>query len=190
MRITLVSFYTDDDYYRPHGIRLQKECTALGIPHQIISKPPAGGYLANTRLKPFAIRELLKQVGGPVLWVDVDASVLKPLALPSMGDIMAAPMRDGAFRKWHVGTLLFNHTPPAMRCLDEWASTCRSGSDEAAFNAIADNHQITPLPASYFTMARSTPPDGAVIFHRLSTAPLKLEMKRRQARDKSPAAST
>lgn len=184
MRITLVSFYTDDDYYRPHGRRLQKECDALGVPHEIIPKPSAGGYLANTRIKPFAIRELLMKVGGPVLWVDVDASVLKPLTWLQQNangsDFGARPMPEGRIRKWHVGTLYFRHSPPALTLLNRWCdATASSASDEGALDKIIGSTPVLPLPASYFHLpGKNKPaPKDTVILHRLSTVSDKMARK-------------
>lgn len=180
MTVTVVSFYTDTWEYPAHAERLAGECDALGVPHRIVELPDQGTYLANTRLKPGFIRDTMRDLDRPLLWIDVDGSLLaRPTALRDDVDFMGFRMAPNRNRTWHVGTLYFNATDPARALLDVWAATVNRGSDEAAFDVAWESFTGTyaDLPASYFEVPKpgAKPSPHAVIVHRLSTS----ESKRR-----------
>jgi hypothetical protein len=195
--LTVASFYTPTWRYPEHAARLRWECDRLGLPHHIAQLPDQGGYLANTRLKPGFLRDTMLELARPLLWVDVDGSILaRPDALRADADFMAHPMpaRTGLGRVWNVGTLFFNSTPAALDLLTLWAEATGAGSDEAALDVVWRSARweglFAPLPTSYY---RILPPGGVhippgtVIAHRLSTSPSKIAMKKRQAAKRAAA---
>ena len=177
----VASFYTPNDDYPAHAERLIRECKVLGLPLHIAQLPDAGSYLANTRLKPAFLRDTMAALDTPLLWVDVDGSILKrPDALRADVDFMARRMPPSRDRTWHVGTLYFNATDPAKALLAAWCRRTRRGSDEAAFEVAWRGWKgvHAELPASYFEILGPgrEPSEDAVIAHRLSTSESKRQL--------------
>lgn len=183
---TLISFYTKDWQYPQHAKRLAAECDALGMPCVIEELPSTGSYLKNTCLKPQFILDKLRELKSPVLWVDVDASLLW---FPDTSyykcfnyDFAARRMSPERNRTWHVGTMWFNYTPVMIEFLERWIENTGNLSDESAlektwqqFGATID---VVDLPPEYFYIEQrgKRPPTGTVIMHRISSS----DMKRRE----------
>lgn len=193
---TLISFYTKDWQYPQHAKRLKRECDALGIPSVIQELPSTGSYLKNTCLKPQFILDKLKELKSPVLWVDVDGSVLqKPKLtykidvtslesprqeyaespLSSGFDFAARRMAETRSRTWHVGTMWFNYTPAMIEFLEKWIENTGRISDESALEKTWQDHgwmiETYNLPPEYFYIERRGKPipQGTVIMHRISS---------------------
>jgi hypothetical protein len=185
----VTSFYTPGTQYEAHGERLRKECRELGIPSFIQPVEDAGGYLANCRQKPQFILSALRRLNVPLLWVDVDASVLWPPGpFPDGVEFMASRKRASAARHWHVGTLFFRPTPGAGFLLREWIAELAADSDEAALERAwprcRDEVSWAVLPAPYFFVhnRRRKTPRGTIIMHRLSEWPNKTQYTRKTVR--------
>src|SRR5690606_3078153 len=171
----IASFYTPDPYYSQHAIRLRCECYMLGLRYEINERPDAGGYLANCRQKPVYLLETLERWGEPLLWIDVDGSILKqPTALDYSLDFMARPKSKGKGRKWHVGTLFVNNTPGGHAFLRAWVDELdERTSDEAALDRLWRQGfpcSTGELPAEYFEISPqgAAPSPDTVVCHRLS----------------------
>lgn len=178
---TLISFYTKDWKYPQHAERLKRECESFGIPYRIDELKSTGSYLRNTCLKPKFILDCLKQLESPVLWVDVDASLLNRPLCYIKADFAARPMSPERDRTWHVGTMWFNYTPAMIEFLEKWIENTGNLSDESALEKTWQDHgfliETCHLPKEYFYIERKTqpPPSGTVIMHRISDS----EMKKR-----------
>ncbi len=162
-----------------------------------------GSYLRNTCLKPKFILDCLKQIESPVLWVDVDASLLgKPETpikknyidvfdwyeiksvefLGELPDFAARPMSPDRDRTWHVGTMWFNYTPAMIEFLEKWIANTGNLSDESALEKTWQDDgwmlDTLDLPKEYFYIERKGQPvpSGTVIMHRISDS----EMKKRE----------
>lgn len=176
---TIVSFYTQDFQYPQHAQRLKAECEARGLRHYIQCLPSTGSYLGNTRLKPFFLREALALVGGPILWIDVDGSILnQPLeceeAYTNGMDVGLRPITKGdRVRRWHVGTIWLKPGYLASRFLDEWCKQVSDMTDESALHHLDKERplehwlRVWHLPPRYFYIGKTPPPD-TVVMHRLS----------------------
>ena len=82
METLVTSFYADvagRDYYSRSAERLRARLTALNVPHEIVELPTQGSYRANCLAKPGFILEQLRRTAAPLVWLDVDAVVHKPL---------------------------------------------------------------------------------------------------------------
>lgn len=180
MQTRVVSFFTPGSYYPAHAQRLQAELDGLGVPYVIMELPDAGGYLKNTCMKPTFIRQMLETLRGPVLWVDVDASMHQPPSVMDMFqregyDLALRPIEHPArSRKFHVGTVWVNYTPKALKFVADWEALALGPSltDEAALAHLERAGQLNDLrlhmlPASYFVLDRH-PPTWTVIQHRIS----------------------
>jgi hypothetical protein len=191
--VTIVSFYTPNWEYPAHAERLRRECERLSLPCVIEQRPDMGGYLANCRQKPRYLCEVRDRVSGPLLWVDVDGSILeRPVDLPDVD--FAARAKDKrrdrrvhrTDRMWHVGTLYFGDTEAARDLLGLWVEHLGDDSDEAALDrAWKSGHwsgSHTGLPAKYFRIApHAKVPQDAIIVHRLSRSPAKRDAFRAMA---------
>ena len=182
----VVSFYTDDWDYPAHAERFRFECHNLKLRHRVDRLDSAGGYLQNCRMKPFFIRECLKEEKAPILWVDVDGSILrKPVWFDGLdADFAARLMPDHRARTWHVGTMWFNYTPKALAFIDKWCELTGELSDESAlddaWNCGADIESVN-IPDPYFRICNgfTVPKSDTVILHRLSKSPSKIEYHRK-----------
>lgn len=131
--MTVASFCTPNGDWPAHGERLRGECIALGVPYMIETLPDAGGWLANCRQKPVYLLGLRYRVRGPLLWVDVDSSLLTVPAHPRTDFVgRRKPPRDA--RAWHVDVMLFGDTPAALDLLIKWVGALGDHSDEHAFH--------------------------------------------------------
>ena len=100
-------------------------------------------------------------------------------------------MPERRIRIWHVGTMYFNYTDPAVNFLTFWTGELEKyrGSDEGALDAIWKSNpdivgtlSVGELPAEYFEMLRgegAVPSNSTVICHRASKDDSKMEIKRR-----------
>ena len=175
----IVSFFTDDWEYPKHAARLHAECDALRLDHRIERLESAGSYLANTCLKPRFIRNCL-QAGRPVLWIDVDGSIIK------RPDFFIGSERDYDFqakritskertRMWHVGTMWFNPTPATFAFVDEWVARTGDMTDESAlertWRSREWNLRTREIPSTYFEIPYNRKPSpDCVIYHRISSS--------------------
>lgn len=95
----LVAFYQDTDLsngeYAEHAKRLRVECKSVGQKASIVKRNYGDDYLAITRAKPLFMLEQLDKQDGPVLYVDVDSTVLKAWDYPESGRIGWAAKPNG-----------------------------------------------------------------------------------------------
>lgn len=192
---TLISFYTKDWKYPQHAERLKRECESFGVPYKIDPLKSTGSYLKNTCLKPQFILDCLNELKAPVLWVDVDASLLgKPSCFycDIEHDFAARRMSEHRDRTWHVGTMWFNYTPSMISFIERWIENTGNLSDESALDKtwkdIGGTITTADLPPQYFYIEKKGQriPQGTVIMHRISGGPIKrMEMpiarKKREA---------
>lgn len=188
---TIISFYTDDWEYPKHAERLKKECNNLHILYDIRQLPSTKDYHANCRLKAEFILQRLQELKTPLLWIDVDGSLLKtPVELSKLSqnyDVGLRPRRviHSNGYNWHVGTMWFNYTGPALEFLTTYATTA-SGTDEHKLQQAWLKHQhnirVYTLPEKYFVVINSSNrknlPEDTVIAHRISKSDLKLAAKK------------
>lgn len=191
--LTVISFYTDDWEYPTHAIRLKEECERLSLNYKIENLSSTKDYLSNTRLKPKFIKDKLLELKSPVLWIDVDGSILKSpdhlIQNIVNTDFAGCKMETSNLlgRIWHVGTLFFNYTPASLKFLDFWIAHLNNGSDEAAFNEawknFSENINVLILDKEQYHKIikwKVHPTENTVICHRLSASDSKKEMKNRK----------
>ena len=130
MKPLIISFATDppdSSFYRKAAVNLKAQCDAHGM-ECVIETMRGDSWLANTRRKPAFILEHLLDLKGPVLWVDVDSRLCRPIDLdpPALCDIGVCKFNDARekFLIYGVGTLLFRYTALSIELLEEWAMCC------------------------------------------------------------------
>jgi hypothetical protein len=184
--LVVTSFYTDTWEYPAHAERLRAECDALGLGHHIVERPDAGPYLANCRQKPVHLLETLRALGRPLLWVDVDGSIVRaPEDMDGVdfAGVRMAPDRD---RAWHVGTMYFGATEAAEALLRLWVRALDSEtSDEAAFDRAWRSGrwrgEVRALPPRYMACGRWANVYDPVVVHRTSCSQAKRAFRRQGA---------
>jgi len=177
-KTTLVSFYTCDWRYPEYAENLRRECLRLHMPHRIEELQSTGSYLKNTCLKPTFIRDKLREIKGPVLWVDCDGSLLRPPVFFDglTCDFAAKKMPKGRARTWHVGTMWFNYNDTVLHFLDRWIENSGEISDESALERTWRQIQLdaVDIPSDYFVILRANRMPHGVICHRISDGEVKL----------------
>jgi hypothetical protein len=186
---TVVSFYTPDWKYPEYAQSLIKDCVRLGLDYSIEPKPSTSTYVGNCNLKPYFIRDKLQTLKKPILWMDVDGSIvsLPDLLLTTSIDNfdMAGNRSRRDINRIHVGSIWFNYTNITMEFINTWCEAIAArGIDDEVFNRVwqkfSDKIKFYELPPEYFVIL-DTPdspiPDNSCIIHRLSNSSLKLDYK-------------
>jgi hypothetical protein len=186
----IISFYTNDWEYPVHAARLKLECIKLGFEHCIEERPSTKDYIQNTAIKPFFIKECLEKFKQPVLWIDVDALILKKFNI-TVGDedILACKYTNTTLlkREWAVAFLGFNYTENSLKFLETWCHLTQNKTDEAGFENAWEEAKsfikIKTLPETFhFIKWRDNleVPEGTIICHQLSKFEDKLKRKNKQ----------
>lgn len=176
-----VAFYTKGSGYEAEARGLVESLRRFSLPHSITAFESRGSWARNTQIKPeFLCAEL--QAGGPLVYLDVDARVLRRPTLfqtldPAACDIAVHYRPDTRFRKSREllsGTIYLSGSDACRQIVDCWAeaSEARPGEmDQRTLQQLIDD-QVVPglrvreLPATYtkiFDIMRDVGP--AVIEH-------------------------
>lgn len=165
---TIVSFYTDNWEYPAHAERFRAECEALGVPVRLYPYPDQGDYLANIRLKASVVLRALNELQRPILFTDVDGSVLKvPDGIDPRFDFMGIPKPEGHPRTWYMGTLFFNYTINGLGLALLWADATGDWSDESALDDVWKDGLWPPPPSVWGNL----PPEYLEILTRPDQEP-------------------
>ena len=128
MQTLVISFYSDiedNTYYSDHGKRLQSECESFGMPYIIEHKESLGTYRDNCLSKPRYILEKLEEYNRPLLWLDVDSRVHKPLDIfDTFGDDVdiAVASSNGQLSGVKASPIFFRNNDKAKSVLYTWMS--------------------------------------------------------------------
>jgi len=188
MNCTVISFYTPDWRYPEYADNLRQDCRSQGLEFLIDEVPSHGDYVKNCNIKPRFIREKLYQLKSPVLWIDVDGSLLKApelLLSHTIGEYDIAGNRvTNNTERIYVGSIWFNYTKTTLDFLDTWVDIVDNSIDDAAFNGVwkkfKDRLRLFSLPPEYFFIHKKPTievPEDTVILHRLSSSDLKWQYK-------------
>lgn len=168
-----ISFYTRDTAYEPLAERLRGTLDAHGLDHRLVGIDSLGLWERNCAFKARFVRDMWRELGRPVVWLDADATVeADPVLLRRCGADFAVCKYDG----WEFGsgTLFFNATPAAGRLLDRWVLRCDADPLlwdqmhlDAAWADIASQEPLITqwLPASYLHIFDQQPAEAPVITH-------------------------
>ena len=132
MKTEIISFYSDVDgttYYSDCAKRLAPQLTALDIPHDIRDKPSLGSYQKNCLSKPLFIASMLAEKKKPVVWLDVDASVIRTMEMldsyEGNTDIGIACSQNNIMTAIPC-MMYFGYTDASNWFLNEWISMCNA----------------------------------------------------------------
>lgn len=191
MQPLIISFYTNDWEYPAHAARLKKECDDLNLECYIEERPTTTDYIKNTAIKPWFIKETIEKFKRPVVWVDVDGTVLKPIKIahPTVDFAACTYKYPKLSRDWAVGIMFFNYTNQSLTLLDCWCKNTqrlKAGTDEAEFDlawkAMKDKVKSYTLPPEYHFIAWRDSleiPSNTVYLNRLSKSPDKMRRKQK-----------
>lgn len=185
MDFKIISFYTNDWEYPAHANRLKEECELLGLDYCIEERPSTTDYIKNTAIKPFFIRDCIEKFKQPVIWIDVDALILKPINFVIDADIHACKHKNShVSREWAVAFLAFNYTTNSLNFINAWCNHSNKGTDENAFELawqeLKDCVEFKTLPSVYHFVKWSNSleiPEDTIICHQLSKFEDKLRRK-------------
>lgn len=119
----VISYFTEKTLYEDHATRLKESLDRLGLRYHIEGRPDRGSWIENCSRKASFIRECRAKFAEPVLWLDADAILLRPIhELKSCAADFAAVRRDG----WSFmgGQIFFNIGPGADLLLNNWCEYC------------------------------------------------------------------
>lgn len=78
----IVTYYTEDTPYQKEASRLVESCLRWGYSVTSIGLPSTGDWIRNCNQKPRVIwEEMQRDPRTPLLWLDADAFVMRPLDL-------------------------------------------------------------------------------------------------------------
>ncbi len=123
MQPLIISYYTPGTAYEDRAADLRRSIDRLRLEHRIDPRPQKPSWVENCAQKAVYISEVRREVRRPVLWLDADAILRRPL--PELDDAscdVAAVKRGG----WdiHGGQIYFGEGPVADRLVDRWVSYC------------------------------------------------------------------
>lgn len=131
MHTQVISFYSDIDgktYYSDHAKRLTEQLTRLGVPHDIREKQSLGSYQKNCLSKPQFIYQLLVEKQQPVVWLDIDSDVRKPLNVFDMFKGNTDIVVSCSTNKLHAAKaspIYFDFNSKALEFLQHWSFMAR-----------------------------------------------------------------
>ena len=131
MKTLLISFYSDIEdktYYSDHASRLKEECNTLGILNNIRWKESLGSYQLNCLSKPQFILDMLERFKQPLLWMDVDSQLHKPLDIFDQFDEsvdMVVATANGMLSGMKASPLYFRNTDKAKEFINAWITTTK-----------------------------------------------------------------
>lgn len=161
-----VSFYTDDDIYRPAGERLIASLEKFNLPHDIEIIPRDGTLSSVQKKKPAFMLSKLEKHKKNIVWIDADNEVLHlPEALKKVDQFDVAVVRFEQF-DWELNSSLvsINNNDMGRKILATWGYATyqdeRHG-DQFALHLTVQHYslrgaRIGMLPLSYAGEERET----------------------------------
>lgn len=118
-----IAYYTPGPYEGDARL-LRESLNALEIEHEVVAVPDLGTWQRCTQFKPSFVRDMLrKHAGRPVVYIDVDAFVVKqPELLKTLTCDIAATRFQG--QELLSGTVYFGDTAKAREVVDTWCALC------------------------------------------------------------------
>jgi hypothetical protein len=122
----IVSFYTRD--YLEHAHRLSRSCRDFGYRYWIEAFSDTGSWVRNCARKGDLVWRALASTNEPVLWLDADAEIKRPLDLFDGLDTDFAVYRAehaGPKHRFRSGTVWINSTRGGYSLAGDWAELCQ-----------------------------------------------------------------
>lgn len=197
--LLIVCKYAGGSAYADEARQLEASAARFGYRVRAIEVPDQGDWWRNCANKPRHLLEAFRQHDGPLLCLDADCRVLKPLdemlALLEHADLAVKFRPDCCLSAlFNAAVLLMRRTPATLGVVETWAQRGeRFGSlhrfvEQGAFaEGVLYNQEwfhCAPLEDKFHTMYDPTsgpPPEDAVIVH--------LKASRRERKTALPTAA-
>lgn len=142
----VVAFHTPE--YADCAAPFRAAVEALGLRCEIAPFPSSGNWERNTGLKPLALGNLRATLRGPLLYLDIDAQLLRVPALPAGEWDLAVcenPVKKHVNRV-NAAAFFVADTPGAIEFLDLWRAFVRAsitGRDHPQLTRTIAKHRGT-----------------------------------------------
>lgn len=191
----VISYYTVGTPYEEEAKHLVASCARFNLSCQIEGIPDQGSWRKNCAIKPYFLRDKMRQLQRPLLWVDVDAVFLKPMQFEPfmLSDfaILKCNEEDDPRFAVRAGTVYINNTVAGQKGLDLWChysdqvmqakEDCPSFSDQVSLYFVflaGKNSHVSLLPESYCKIFDHTSPgfcnEETVIEHNQASRRFKI----------------
>jgi hypothetical protein len=159
----VVSYYTKNTSYEKEAQNLIKSCKRLSLPYEIEAVDSLGSWEKNCCMKPLFLLEKLQKIKNPILWVDADGIILKPLHLFDFFHYDIALRINENLSNNHpskimTGTIYLSPTNTVKQVLQLWnyesQRTLAKSGDSVVWDqtTLRDVLQNLPLPVKVFPL--------------------------------------
>lgn len=126
MKPLIVNCHTGEDLYVEGVERMRKSAEELGYEVYTEEVSSKGSWTANCAFKPKFLTSCVARFGRPLVWVDADAVLYKPLEHLECPYIEFAVAWDPLlpFKSFASGVVYLAATPASHRILEEWGDAC------------------------------------------------------------------
>ena len=145
----IVSFATDQPFYRDAAEALRRDCDGLGVAHDIrVLQRWGGSKRERVIYKPTFIRELLEEHNQPLLWVDVDSRLSAGPATPDTRmDVGVAANPYGTCRGLILtaGAIFVRPNSRTEAFLQDWENRCK----ESPRSGFGDHYYLVKTACNH-----------------------------------------
>ena len=122
----VVSYYTKGTPYEEEVRHLKASCEQFKIEYHIEGILDRGSWEENCAVKPYFMKDKMRQLQGPLLWVDADAVFIQPMQFEEfmftdLGLLKYQNEEDLRFSV-NAATIYVNATEGGCKALDLWCS--------------------------------------------------------------------
>ncbi len=166
----IVSCFTKDTPYEKEALDLIESCKNFDLEFVIEGFTSLGSWEKNCCYKADFILEKLKQYQKPVLWIDVDGYIVKPLNFFNdltcdMCAFIDHDLPNDHPSKLRTSTLFCNYSEKSITLIKNWISSCKTSLaakersevwDQAVLRDIAlkqTEASILDMPLTYLAIA-------------------------------------
>lgn len=119
----VVSYFTPNSPYEKHARRLSRSLDRFGLAHRVEARPALGSWVENCAQKARFVRDMHRETNGPILWIDADARVHRPLTeFRGLDADFAVVRREGW--SFYAGQIYFGRGEKAAALIERWCWYC------------------------------------------------------------------
>lgn len=129
MKYIIVSAFTPHPVYEEKALNFATSLNNLDLEYEIYPLQDRGSWAKNCQQKAEVILDALRKHKKPVVWIDIDAVVVRQ---PELFDRLTQDICDVAYyamkepeRYLASGTLYFGYTQGAISILEQWIDLCK-----------------------------------------------------------------
>lgn len=119
----VISYYTPNTHYEKHAARLARSLDRLGLRHRIEPRERKANWLENCAQKASFVADMRRATNEPLLWVDADAVMRKPLDILEVNNFDFAVVRRNGW-SFFAGQIYFGASETARNLVERWESYC------------------------------------------------------------------